>query len=565
MRRHLRLQWYLVSLGGAFIFLSCLCSFAQKTVVHDAGPGLKQEFDYDAAGRMVESRTVGTDGKIQVKIDYSFNSHGETDKQHEIHYWPDGKSVEKIAQNTYDENSNFTSEIIEDFDQSGKHVSGHKLFHDPMSGINRCFEWKAATQKYEVIDCPASEEAHEGPEVVRQITRDEVLQSLAAARQTAEAEQKARRMQPKNPTDAALSTTTKEVAVVLPADLRPGQRISGSVVEDPERFAGHPDLLLAHVSLPMPSAGDASHLTGWTFELNGSVPQPADGPISFTVPSANPLAFTLRQAGDPSVAVGGKIDLPKPMLQKVPLAQSFESSALCFKQDLCTIAGPFTGDSHNTFVAFDKVPVKIIAQTANATYVDVPMEVVGGSATLIVAEGGKVAAMVIVVATLGLQPKHDAIQAGQDTGGAVVLENAGELADAQWRYGVFPPSTVERARALVPGFNPAKVVHQEREQREKQEKQDGVRKPENKNEESAGMILLVVRNTTPDVVSLRGATQQSYIFHLVPDSFSMGDFKFLFTGDALKAGTFVPQATAIPFLAPVKAQVFDAEPTTAKK
>ncbi|MFZ1136784.1 MAG: hypothetical protein WAN69_17675 [Candidatus Korobacteraceae bacterium] len=565
MRRHLRLQWYLVSLGGAFIFLSCLCSFAQKTVVHDAGPGLKQEFDYDAAGRMVESRTVGTDGKIQVKIDYSFNSHGETDKQHEIHYWPDGKSVEKIAQNTYDENSNFTSEIIEDFDQSGKHVSGHKLFHDPMSGINRCFEWKAATQKYEVIDCPASEEAHEGPEVVRQITRDEVLQSLAAARQTAEAEQKARRMQPKNPTDAALSTTTKEVAVVLPADLRPGQRISGSVVEDPERFAGHPDLLLAHVSLPMPSAGDASHLTGWTFELNGSVPQPADGPISFTVPSANPLAFTLRQAGDPSVAVGGKIDLPKPMLQKVPLAQSFESSALCFKQDLCTIAGPFTGDSHNTFVAFDKVPVKIIAQTANATYVDVPMEVVGGSATLIVAEGGKVAAMVIVVATLGLQPKHDAIQAGQDTGGAVVLENAGELADAQWRYGVFPPSTVERARALVPGFNPAKVVHQEREQREKQEKQDGVRKPENKNEESAGMILLVVRNTTPDVVSLRGATQQGYIFHLVPDSFSMGDFKFLFTGDALKAGTFVPQATAIPFLAPVKAQVFDAEPTTAKK
>ncbi len=564
MRRHLRLQSYLVSLCGTFIFLS-LCSFAQKTVIHDAGPGLKQEFDYDAAGRMVESRTVGTDGKIQVKIDYSFNSHGETEKQHEIHYWPDGKSVEKIAQNTYDENSNFTSEVIEDFDQSGKHVSGHKLFHDPMSGINRCFEWKPATQKYEVIDCPASDEAHEGPEVVRQITREEVLQTLAAARQVAAAEQKSRHMQSKSPTDATTAITTKEVAVVLPADLRPGQRVSGSVVEDPDRFAGHPDLLLARVSLPMPSSGDGSRLSGWTFELTGAVPQPADGPITFTVPVVNPLAFTLRQASDPSVAVAGKIDLPKPMLQKAPVAQGFESSALCFKQDLCTIAGPFTGDSHNTFVAFDKVPVKVITQTANTTYVDVPIETIGGSATLIVAEGKNVAAMVMVVATLGLQPKQDAIQAGQNTGGAVVLENVGELADAQWHYGAFSPSTVERARALVPGFNPAKVVHQEHEQREKQQKQDGVRKPENKNEESAGMILLVVRNTTPDVVSLRGATQQSYIFRLVPDSFSMGDFKFLFTGDALKAGTFVPQATAIPFLAPVKARVFDAETTAAKK
>lgn len=564
MRRHLRLQWYFVSLFGIFIFAlsSFLSSYAQKTVSQDAGPGLKQEFDYDAAGRIVESRTVGTDGRIQVKIDYSFNSRGETDKQNEIHYWPDGKSTEKIVQHTYDENSNFTSEIIEDFDQSGKHVSGHKLFHDPMSGINRCFEWKAATQKYQVIDCPASEEAHEGPEVVRQITRAEVFQNLATARKAAEAEQKSRRMQRKNPTDDTTATTTKEVAVVLPADLRPGQRISGSVVDDPDRFGGHPDLLLARVLLP--SAGDAFRLSDWTFELNGSVPQPADGPITFTVPVVNPLAFTLRQTGDPSVAVGGKIDLPKPMLQKPPVTTGFESSALCFKQDLCTIAGPFTGDSHNTFVAFDKVPVKIIAQTANATIVDVPMEVVGGSATLIVDEGRKVAAMVMVVATLGLQPKHDVVQAGQNTGGAVVLENVGELADAQWRYGVFPSSSLERARALVPGFNPAKVVHQEHEQREKQEKHDGVRKPENKSEESAGMILLVVRNTTPDVLSLRGATQQSYIFHLVPDSFSMGDFKFLFTGDALKAGTFALKVNAIPFLAPIKAQMFEFDSSTQK-
>ena len=66
VRRHLRFKLYLVSLCGAFLLLSSLHSFAQKTVVQDAGPGVKQEFDYDAEGRIVEIRTVGTLSLIHI-------------------------------------------------------------------------------------------------------------------------------------------------------------------------------------------------------------------------------------------------------------------------------------------------------------------------------------------------------------------------------------------------------------------------------------------------------------------------------------------------------------------
>lgn len=216
--------------------------------------------------------------------------------------------MQKVAQNTFDESNNFLSEIIEDYDLSGKHVSGHQVFHDPMTGIYRCFDWKAAQQKHVAIDCPESEESHEGPHETPRITREQVMQRLATAQKAAQAEQKAHRMKPKSPVQAPITTLDKEVGVVLPSHLVPGQRVSGSVVDDPDRFVGESELAVVRTTLPMKSAGDASQLGGWSFELKGSVPQPADSPISFIVP-AGEMEFTLRQVGDPAVAVSRRLQL----------------------------------------------------------------------------------------------------------------------------------------------------------------------------------------------------------------------------------------------------------------
>src|SRR5271157_5978099 len=84
-------------------------------------------------------------------------------------YWPSGK-VRRIARNTYDESSNFTGEFIQVFDESGKQVAGHKLTHDPWTGIYRCNEWNVAAQNYKPIQCPAGEESEGGAEAVKKFT-----------------------------------------------------------------------------------------------------------------------------------------------------------------------------------------------------------------------------------------------------------------------------------------------------------------------------------------------------------------------------------------------------------
>jgi hypothetical protein len=502
---------------------------------------------------VIQSRTVTTSGTLQVKVEYFYNARGDLEKQTSMHYWPDGKSVQKIAQSTYDENSNFTSEFVDDYKQSGKHFRGHQVFRDPMTGIYRCLDWNEAQQRYLGIDCPASEESRDAPSEVRKVTRDEVMQHLANARQ---ADAQRRSQSAANPPGPA-TTTSREVGVVLPAQLRAGARVSGSVVENPDRFAGNPDLVVTRIALPFPSSGDGSTLAGWTFALKGGTPSPAAGPFTFIVPNGtSAVEFTLHSGANPSSTVPGKLEISATRTANPPMPKGYESAALCFKNEVCTVTGPFSGDSRQTFAAFDDVPVAILAQTDGATYLDVPITVVGGSATLIIAEGSEVAAMVMVVASLSLEPKSETLQPGQPSTSVVHVDNVGELADTQWRYGVYPPSNLARARALVPGFNPAKVVEQDREQRERQEKKDGGTKKKDPNEESAGMVLVVVRNTTPDLARLRGAKQQSYTFHLAPDSFGMGEFKFSFAIDPLKAGTLTLQATGIPFVAPVKAEVF---------
>ncbi len=71
------------------------------------------------------------------------------------------------------------------------------------------------------------------------------------------------------------------------------------------------------------------------------------------------------------------------------------------------------------------------------------------------------------------------------------------------------------------------------------------------------MVLVVVRNTTSDIVATRGMKPEGFVFHLTPESFAMREFKYNIVLDSLKAGFFALKINAIPFLAPVKAQTFE--------
>ncbi len=241
---------------------------AQHTEVKSNGPNGKIEMDYNAAGKVTQTRTIGADGKVQQKVDYEYLPGYFGAQQTDTTYWPNGK-VRRIARNTYDQSSNFTGEFIQVFDESGKQIGGHKLTHDPWTGIYRCNEWNVAAQDYKPIPCPAGEESEGGAEQVKKFTYDEVMQHLEAARKTARQQQKIDHMQPKTLVQPPITTANKEVGLVLPAQVRPGERVSGSVVENPDQYDGMPEVTVTRVAVPFESEGEASRLVGMVFRDAG--------------------------------------------------------------------------------------------------------------------------------------------------------------------------------------------------------------------------------------------------------------------------------------------------------
>ena len=540
---------------------SAALSFAQKTVVQDAGGGRKVEFDYNAAGQVTEQRTIGADGKLEQKVDYEQRPGYYVADKTATSYFPDGK-VLSIAKDTYDANANFLSEFIQAFDEAGKQISGHRLTHDPMTNVYICKDWNTAAQDYKVTECPTGEESGGGPEEVKKFTYDEVMQHLDTARKAAGEGQK---MQPKTPVKATATTTNPEVGLVVPAQVNGGERVSGSVVANPAAYEGMAGVTVTQVAVPFESAGEASTLAGWMVEVPGESPQRADEPIVFTVPRrGSGLNITFRQTGNSAQSVSKLINFApsSPKQQKKP--RSFEAAALCMKGQLCTVRGPFSGDSSKTFAAFEDRPAMVVAETPDTAYIRIPNLTEPGSRPLFIAEGSKVVALPMAVGEFSVRNGGREVQPGQRFETFPMLEGPGDIPDGAWLPGNFPTTNLEEARKLIPGFQLPREDRETRENREKQQKGESKDKRE-ADEKKGGAILLVVKNLTPEQVSMRGAKDQMIVFHLNDESFSRGEFKYDLVVEALKSGHFDIRGYVIPFLAPVRGQEFSGTPSSAGK
>ena len=458
--------------------------------------------DYNAAGKVTQMRTIGPDGKLQQKVEYEYLPGYYGAQQTDTTYWPNGK-VRRIAHNTYDESSNFTGESIQVFDESGKQIAGHKLTHNPWTGVYRCNEWNVAAQDYKPLPCPAGEESESGPEQLKTFTYDEVMQHLDAARKTARQEQKIGHMLPATPVQPPITTANREVGLVLPAVVRPGERVSGKVVENPEQYEGMPEVTVTRMAVPFESVGEASKLWGWFFEAPGETQQRADGPITLVVPPAGSgLNITFRQAGNPSHSVSKMLNFPPaPAGKQPPSPTSFKAAALCLKGQLCAVSGPFSGDSSKTFAAFEDRPATIVAETPAMAYISIPEPTEGGARPLFIAEGSKVVALPVVVGNFFIKNNGRELQEGQNLIVFPTLDGPGDIADPEWRTGNFPATNLEQARQLLPGFQLPKDKREKREAEEKREKGKSKEKRE-ADEKKGGEILLVVKNVTPEQISL---------------------------------------------------------------
>jgi hypothetical protein len=545
--------WILASI--VFLMCSALAAFGQHTTVQDAGGGRKIELDYNSANQVVQTRTIGPDGKLMQKVDYEYQPGYAGPQQTTISYWPDGKTPHIVTRVTYDESSNFTGELAQLFDESGKQIGGHQLTHDPWTNVYGCADWNTAAQSYKPIECPAGEEAAGGAAEARKFTAAEVTQHLEAARKAAWLQRKLERMHPKTLVQPPITTVNREVGLVLPSDVAPGERISGSIVDDPSQYEGAAGITVTRVSVPFESAGEAATLQGWKVEAPGEKPQVADGPITFAVPRGGAgIEMTFRQAGNPAHSVSQLIRLPRSAARQQG-SRSFKAPALCLKAELCLVVGPFSGDSSKTFAAIEDRPAQIVAETPGRAYISIPERTEAGARPLFISTEHKLLAWPLTVAGFSVKNGDRQLQAGQSLITFPTLEGPEEIPDPEWRAGNFPPANLALAQKLVPGFALRHDARGLREKRDAKEKGEPKEK-RGAEEEKSGVILLVLKNMTPDQVSLRGAKDQMLVFKLTQASFSRGEFKYDLLVEAIKSGRFTVKGFVIPLLAPVTGQEF---------
>ena len=552
------------------LFTLLVCSaatgMAQHTVVEKNGLNGSIETDYNAAGKATEMRTIGADGKLQQKVDYEYRPGFYLAQQTNTTYWPSGQ-LRRLARNTYDDSANFTGEFIQAFDESGKQTGGHKLTHDPWTGVYRCSEWNVAAQDYRAIDCPSGEEERGGAEERKTFTYDEVMKNLEAARSTAQRERKIGRMQPMTPIRPPITSAQKEVGLVLPAQLRPGERVSGTVVENPDQYSEMPGVTVTLVGVPFDSTGEASRLAGWLFETAGEEPRRADGPITLMVPRiGSGLNITFRQAGNPAHSVSQTLNFPQLSERKALPLNSFQAPALCLKGELCVVSGSFSGDSGKTFAAFEDRPATIVAETTDTVYLGIPELTEPGSRPLFIAEGMKVVALPVAVGKFFIKNNGRELQAGETLITFPTLDGPADIPDPAWQLGNFPPTNLQRAQQFIPGFQLSQGGREAREKLEAHEDEKGEPKDKDKEKreieekKQEGEILLVVQNITPEQISLRSSRNEVLVFHLSDQAFRRGEFKYDLVVEARKAGKVEVKGYVIPFLAPVAGQEFSIKP-----
>nr|MBA3915501.1 hypothetical protein [Terriglobales bacterium] len=516
------------------------------------GVGGRIETDHNAEGKAIRIRTIGQDGKLQQKSEYEYLPGYYVAQKTDTTYWPNG-NLRRTAHNTFDPSANFTGEVIAVFDESCNPVAGHKLTHDPWTGVYRCADWNVAAHDYQATKCPAGEEESGGAEQVKKFTYEEVVHNLETARKASVRDQKLARMQPATRVQPPISSTQREVGIVIPAQLRPGERVSGTVADDPEQYKDVAEVTVIRVALPFESAGEASRLSGWLFVAPGEKPRRADGPITFTVPSTgSDLNVTFRQAGNPAHSVNKTLVLPKVAAGKPQVPDSYRAAALCMKDSLCVVAGPFGGDSGETFAAFEDRPATIVAETTDAAYIRIPELTAAGARPLFIAEGSKMVALPVVVGDFFIKNNRRDLAGGQTLILFPTLDGPGSVPEEQWKAGNFPESNLGLAQQLVPGFRLAEPEDEPDDKREPA----AAGKADEKEDGKGGQVVIVIENVTPDQISLRGSKDEKLVFRLGDEAFERGEFKYDLLVETKKPGKVEVKAHVIPFLAPVLGQEF---------
>ena len=281
------------------------------------------------------------------------------------------------------------------------------------------------------------------------------------------------------------------MGVVVPA--QSSGLISGTVTTEPRKYQGIPGLRVTEIPIALTKGSDGKpSLSNLLVDTGNGVLQPADGPITFPNQSAT---VTLMHSGEPTAKVtrGLTVQQHAPL----PVSRDITTSPVSFPNGIGVIhgAGRFSGDSGRMLLALNDEPMPVVAANKDAIFFQLPPDASSGPTRLTMVDGELAASTPLTVVKLVTSVDQPNLLKHQRTNGHVGLQADGLPAEAWNARGGADRDLVDvsEIQKFAPDFHPPQA-------------------------EQPGVILVAIRNLSPDKISIDGFKGTAKVFSLKKDA-----------------------------------------------
>jgi hypothetical protein len=306
------------------------------------------------------------------------------------------------------------------------------------------------------------------------------------------------------------------IGVVIPKDLARGEQASGSVVLNPGSYTNIPGVRVITAGAPAQAGGAGPALNHYQIELNGLI-HAADYPFVFT--TGDFLGLRLKAEGGPEIQPININLAPAPGSTWSQPSQ-FTAPPIAQAGSLQIIHGPFSGDSSQTSVNINGSEARVIAESPRALFYLIPDNIPPGPAEVDLKERQQRCRLKIWV--IGLQMSADRLQLkrGESTAFHVKITGADTIPKEAWSGAGEVPELVDisTVRKFLPDFKPPASSQ-------------------------PGILLLIIENKTPGVVSMSNGDHIALTFSQASKS-----FEYHGSLHSKQTGGFGVDGVLIPFL-----------------
>lgn len=328
-------------------------------------------------------------------------------------------------------------------------------------------------------------------------------------------------------------TRTTMVMLVIPADRRPGELITGRLVEHGDQFKSMPGLSVVAVKVPVHEGHRGrAVLHGVVIDTDTARNQPADGPITMTVPAAPSIPLVLALTDAPTertrVEVPSKPATPPPYSGAERIKQEPAMMPVIPDGGVCLIKGKFRGDGGATRVSVNDTPVAIVAESPREVYFQPPATIAAGKNVVTIVEGARRSTFDLFVPHLSIAAGQTVLRQDESTNIWVTATGFAGMRAGEWAPG--RPSEITNF-ADVERNAPGSTAGG-----------------------GSGALLLILQNDSPNTFRLNGATGNVIVKTIRREDLQNGAARLDATGTATEPGTLELEAMLIPMLG-------DASPT----